>query len=113
MPPPPLCCYHSLKNTAAQGGAATENPRRQGGDYRGRCAAPSRKELLARHILIQIGDEFSVAVINLRRDPLPAADVAFRRLRPARMRDLGIDVGPEAILGCGQRFPEGDRPLVG
>src|ERR671918_1856145 len=62
---------------------------------------------------IQGGDVVAVAVEQLRGHAFVTAEHAFGRLAPARVRHLGVDVGPEAILRWLDRLPESHRPLIG
>ena len=73
----------------------------------------SRPQPLFLQALVQVGDVFAVAVEQQRRLALVGADDLLGRLAPARMRDLRIDVGPEAVFGRLQRLPVALRPLVG
>src|SRR5690349_20517374 len=73
----------------------------------------SRQQAPALEPLVDAGDVVGVAVEQERRAALAGADVLLARLAPARMRHLRIDVGPEAVLGALQRFPETLWPLVG
>ncbi len=56
------------------------------------------EQLLVLHAGVEFGDERAVAVEQLGRDPLAGAEHALAGLAPARVRHLGIDVGPEAVL---------------
>src|ERR1700719_1193626 len=73
---------------------------------------PSRPQALALEVLVEVGDVFAVTVEQQRRAPAAGADHLFGRLAPARMGDLRIDVGPEAVFGGLERLPERLRPLV-
>src|SRR5688500_454672 len=73
----------------------------------------SRPEALLLEALIQMGDVFAVAVEQDRRLALVGADDLLGGLAPARMRDLGIHVRPEAVFGRLQRLPVALRALVG
>src|ERR1043166_8235499 len=73
----------------------------------------SRPQALAVEPLVEIRDVFPVAVEQQRRPALAEPDQLLGRLAPARMRHLGIDVGPEAVFGRLQGFPKTLRPLVG
>src|SRR5215510_12877959 len=73
----------------------------------------SRPQALFLEPLVEIGNIFAVAVEQERRLALAGADEFLGRLAPARMRDLRIDVGPEAVFGRLQRLPVALRPLVG
>src|SRR5690606_37103922 len=75
--------------------------------------APLHEQALAPHVLVEIGDELGVAVEELGRDPLAGADDLLGRLAAARMRHLGIAVGPEAVLAALDLLPERLWPLVG
>src|SRR5450830_1132792 len=68
---------------------------------------------LAVHAFVNVGDEFAIAVEQQRRLALAGAYHFLARLAPARMVDLRIDVGPEAVFGRLQRFPHALRALVG
>src|SRR5438105_9404143 len=76
-------------------------------------SARSHIELLVVEALVQIGDEFAVAVEQKRRPPLARADIFLACLAPARMRHLRIHVRPEPVFACLQHFPRSLRPLVG
>mgnify|MGYP003350583431 CR=1 FL=1 len=65
----------------------------------------SHVEFLGLEAAVEIGDERAIAVEKLRRHHFTRAQHLFIRLAPARMGDLGIDVGPEPIL----RWTELDR----
>src|SRR5260370_21034609 len=73
----------------------------------------SGEEALLSEALVQVGDELAVAVPDQRRDALVGAEHALGGLAPARMRHLGVHVGPEAVFAGLQRFPIGFRTLVG
>src|SRR5260370_20829178 len=73
---------------------------------------PSRVQALAVQPLVEIGDIFGVAVEQQRGSALAEPDQLLARLAPARMRHLGVDVGPEAVFGRLQRLPKALRPLI-
>src|SRR5579862_5681984 len=50
-------------------------------------------ELLGLQVLVEAGHVFAVAIEQLGRHPLVAAEHALGRLAPARVRHLGIHVG--------------------
>src|SRR5215510_2110019 len=77
-------------------------------------AAASRPQPLGLlQVLVQVGDVVAVAVEQQGRPALAAtADQLFAGLAPARMRHLGIDVGPEAVLGRLEFLPKALGPLV-
>ena len=60
-----------------------------------------------------MGDEFAVAVIDLRRNRLFGADQSLGGLAPTRMRHFRVNIGPEAIFVAGDLFPEADGARVG
>src|SRR5689334_2525631 len=75
-------------------------PRRSATGSRGcRASRPlpltvsSKEQLLRLPVGIQAGDEFAIAVVDLGRDAVLAAQRLLRRLAPARMIDRRIDVG--------------------
>src|SRR5208282_5921366 len=82
------------------------------GAPRNYAAVTSREQALVLEIVVEMGDEFAVAVPDLRRHAA-VAEHALGRLAPARMRHGGIDVGPEAVLARFQILPERFRALVG
>src|SRR5262245_11873150 len=73
----------------------------------------SRPQALFLEPLVEVGNVFAITVEQQRRLALAGADELFRRLAPAWMRDLRIDVGPEAVFRRLQRLPVALRPLVG
>src|SRR5690349_4503582 len=75
--------------------------------------SPLHEELFRLAALVEAGHELAVAVVELGGHALAAAQRLLGRLAPARMRHLGIHVGPEAVLVVGQPLPERDRPLLG
>ncbi len=50
---------------------------------------------------------FGIAVEHQRRAAAQLADAALGGLRPARVVDLGVDVGVEAVFVRGDRAPQG------
>src|SRR5262245_13452584 len=60
-----------------------------------------------------MGDIVAIAIEQQRRPALAGADQLLGRLAPAWMRNLRIDVGPEAVLAALQRFPVALGALVG
>src|SRR5260370_42515975 len=95
------------------------DPRRQwipafaGMAQKGRPGAASGEEALFFEALVQVGDELAVAVKQQGRAALVGAEDAFGCLAPARMRHLGVNVGPEPVFARLQGFPIGFRALVG
>src|SRR5689334_667919 len=79
---------------------------------RGDARRLSPEPFFAVETLVEIGDKFAVAVEHQSRAAFASADQFFARLAPARMRHLGIDVGPEAVLGGLQLLPHALWPLV-
>src|SRR5215208_4179133 len=77
--------------------------------HRGRRGR-SRPEAFPLQIAVEAGDELAIAVEDLRRHPLPGAEHPLARLAPARMRDLRVHIGPEAVFRGLDRFPEALRP---
>ena len=57
-----------------------------------------REQALVLEVIVQMRDELPVAVPNEGRPPLASAEHMLRRLAPAPMWDVGIDISPEAIL---------------
>src|SRR5207248_4711166 len=72
------------------------------------CKASSEEPLFFEP-LVHIGDEFAIAVPHQGRAALIGAEDALRCLAPARMRYLGVHIGPEAVLARLQRLPVGSR----
>src|SRR5215469_12486129 len=60
-----------------------------------------------------MSDKLAVAVPLNGRHALVGAEHPLGRLAPARMRNLGVDVRPEAVLAALHGLPEGDRALFG
>src|SRR6266481_4224665 len=58
---------------------------------------PLREQALVLEVIVQMCDELPVAVPDQRRPALISAKHMLRRLAPAPMWDVGIDVRPEAI----------------
>src|SRR6185436_2272464 len=77
-----------------------------------RAVSVSHPQLFLLQSTVETRNIFAIAVEQQRRPALLGGDVFLGRLAPARMRHLRIDVGPEAVLGRLQRFPETLRPLV-
>src|SRR5246127_4147779 len=50
--------------------------------------------------IIEVGDELAVAVPFQGRHPLVGAEHPLGRLTPTRVRHLGVDIGPEAVLAA-------------
>src|SRR5688572_11212659 len=75
--------------------------------------AASCPQPLALEVGVEARDELAIAVEQARRHPLIAAEQPFRRLAPARMRDLGVHIGPEAVFAALDLFPEADGTAVG
>src|SRR5690606_32598759 len=61
-------------------------------------STPSHEQLLALHVLVEVGNIFAVAVEELRRDHVIGADDPLARLAPARMRHLRVHIGPEPVF---------------
>src|SRR5919202_129960 len=83
----------------------TDLPRRPGDTL-------SAIEGLAFEALVEIGDLGRIAVEELRRAALARAEQLFRGLAPARMRDLRIHIGPEAVFLRLDLLPEALRALL-
>src|SRR5438093_282377 len=73
----------------------------------------SRVQALAVEPLVETSDMFGVAVEQQRRAALAEPDELLGSLAPARMRHLGVDVGPEPVFGRLQGLPKTLRPLIG
>src|SRR5215472_671535 len=73
----------------------------------------SGEEALLFEAVVEVSDELAVAVPFERGPPLVGAEHSLARLAPARMRHLGVDVRPEAVLAALHGFPERYRPLLG
>src|SRR5688500_13122111 len=71
----------------------------------------SHIQLFALKPAVELRDEFAIAVVQLRRHLLIAAENALARLAPARMRHVRVHIRPEAIFIAGQLLPEAHRPL--
>src|SRR5690606_33421371 len=69
--------------------------------------------LLEVHALVELGHLFGVAVEHQRAPAAQFADAPLGGLAPARMADLGIDVGVEAVFVRGGLVPGGGGLLVG
>src|ERR1041384_8751422 len=65
------------------------------------------------HALGQGSDLGGIAVEGKGGAPSQVADAALGSLAPARMIDLGIDVGVEAVLVGGRAVPSRRRLLLG
>ncbi len=78
-----------------------------------RAGAGLHEEPFGLQAAVEIGNKLAVAIEKLRRDAVVLADDPFTRLAPARMRDLRVDVGPEAVFARLDLLPERDRPLIG
>src|SRR5205823_11765994 len=96
------CCSPLRRPTPWPSCAACQDGRR--------TTARSHEELLVVQTAVEIGDERAVTVVDLRRVVLARAEHGFALLTPARMRDCGIDVGPEAVLLRLTALPEARRP---
>src|SRR6516162_10686270 len=76
-----------------------------------RHASNSDEKALLFEAVVQVGDEVAVTVPFESRAPLVGAEHPLGRLAPARMRHVGIDVRPEAVLAPLHGFPERYGPL--
>src|SRR5690606_23432491 len=53
----------------------------------------------------------AIAVEELGWNHVAGAEHAFHRLAPARMRNFGVNICPEAVFRWLYRFPQANRPL--
>jgi hypothetical protein len=67
---------------------------------------------LVLEVIVQMRDELPVAVPDQRRPALASAEHMLRGLALAPMWDVGIDIGPEAILVRLECLPERYWSLV-
>jgi len=73
----------------------------------------SHEQAFVFHALIDIGNVVAITVIDPGRHAFAVIQKTFIGLRPARMRDFRIYVGPEAIFIGVNVFPEAFGALVG
>src|SRR6516225_10761296 len=75
--------------------------------------AVSGEEALFFEPVIEVGDVFAVAVPFQGRAATVDAEHPLGRLAPARVRHLGVDIRPEAVLIALHGLPERHRALFG
>src|SRR5688572_19419649 len=63
------------------------------------------------HSGVEPRDFGGIAVEKLSRHELAGVNHTLHRLAPARMRDVGVHIGPEAVFGGLERFPQADGTL--
>src|SRR5215471_16540767 len=78
-----------------------------------RAGRGSGEEALFFQPVVEVRDELAITIPFDGRYALIGPEHAFRRLAPARVRDIGIDVCPEAVLVTLHGFPKGYRLLFG
>ena len=65
-----------------------------------------------RHVFVKTSYELGIAVVEQGRDALTATQYALSSLSPTGVVELGVHIGPEAVLCCLHFFPKTNRALV-
>src|SRR5262245_54257349 len=83
-----------------------------GPSWPGLFVSGSHIERLFLQTLVEIGDVFPVAIEEFGGDLVARAEAALGALAPARVRNIGVHVRPEAVLAALNFLPEAHGPLL-